>query len=132
VDGEGNLLIAGGGNHSIHKFTSEGQYLTSVGTQGSGRMQFYYPTGIAFNASNNKVYVGDTENYRVQVLNPDLTFSGTFGEHGSGKGQFKELYGITCDSTGNVYTTDKSNGRIQVFTAEGRFLRFYVWEVWSW
>ena len=87
MDGEGNILVANSGNDCIQKFASEGQFLTSVGTYGSGHLQFSFPTSIAFNASNNKVYVTDTYNYRVQVLNSDLTFSSTFGKSGSGKGE---------------------------------------------
>jgi tripartite motif-containing protein 2/3/tripartite motif-containing protein 71 len=56
--------------------------LRTTSTQGSGHLQFSGPTGIAFNASNNKIYIGDTNNHRVQVLNSDLTFSSTFGKEG--------------------------------------------------
>ena len=122
VDGEGNILVADSRNHRIQRFTSEGQFLTSVGAEGSGHLQFSYPTGVAFNASNNKVYVADAGNHRIQVLNYDLTFSSTFGKSGSGKGQSSDPRGIACDSTGKVYVADCSNHRIQVFTAEGKFL----------
>lgn len=67
-----------------------------------------------------KVYVADL-NHHVQVLNPDLTFSKSFGKEGHGKGQFTYLYGVTCDSTGLVYVA--SDTRVQVFTSEGKFLR---------
>ena len=123
VDGEGNILLADCENHRIQRFTSEG--LTSVGTEGSGHLQFSYPTGIAFNASNNKVYVVDTDNHRVQILNFDLTFFSTFGMKGSGKGQFNYPQGIACDSTGKVYVADRPNHRIQVFTAEGKFSHMF-------
>ena len=62
---------------------------------------------------------------RVQILNSDLTFHSTFGKRGSGKGQFYEVYGIACDSTGKVYVADSINDRIQVFSAEGKFLRMF-------
>ena len=122
VDGEGNILVADSWNHCIQRFTSEGQFLASVGTYGSGHLEF---SGIAFNASNNKVYVADAYNHRIQVLNSDLTFSSTFGKSGSGKGQFKDPWGITCDSNGKVYVADHSNHRIQVFTAGGKFLHMF-------
>ena len=120
VDGEGNILVADYGNHHIQKFTTEGQFLAAVGTWGSG-----YTSDIAFNTSNNKVYVMDHLNHRVQVLNSDFTISSTFGKQGSGKGQFSCPYGIACDSTGKVYVVDSDNHRIQVFTAEGKFLRMF-------
>ena len=122
VDGEENILLTDSGNHRIQKFTSEGQYSTSVGT---GYLQFSYPTGIAFNASNNSLYVGDTNNHRVQVLDSDLTTSRTFGKRGSGRGQFSSPCGVASDCTGNVYVADQDNHRVQVFTAEGRYLRMF-------
>ena len=125
VDGEGNILVTDFNIHRIQKFTAEGQFLAAVGTEGSGPLQFIRPTDIAFNTSNNKVYVMDYVNHRVQVLNSDLTFSSTFGKEGSGKGQFTQTWGIACDSTGKVYVADTNNNRIQVFTAEGKFLRMF-------
>ena len=56
MDGEGNILVADYENDHIQKFTEEGQFLTAVGTKGNGPLQFDRPTGIAFNAMNNKVY----------------------------------------------------------------------------
>lgn len=53
------------------------------------------------------------------------TFSGTFGRKGSGMGQFRHPWGIACDRTGNVYVADSFNNQIQVFIAEGEFLRMF-------
>jgi tripartite motif-containing protein 2/3/tripartite motif-containing protein 71 len=122
VDGEESILVADRNNHCIQRLTSEGQYYT-MGTKGSRHLQFSSPTGIAFNASNNKVYVGDTNNHRVQILNSDLTFSSIIGKWGIGKGQFIYPHGVACDITGNVYVADSGNHRIQVFTAGGKCLR---------
>ena len=83
VDVEGNILVVDGFNHRIQKFTEGGEFLTAVGTKGNGPLQFKYPYHIALNASNNKVYVADANNHRVQILNFDLTFSGTFGKAGT-------------------------------------------------
>ena len=112
-------------NHCIQKFTTTGEFLTAVGTKGSGPLQFNDPLDVTFNATNNKMYVVDCLNHRVQVLNSDLTFSNTFGKEGSVKGQFKYPWSIACDSTGKMYVTDSRNHRIQVLTAGGKFLRMF-------
>ena len=117
VDGEGNILTADCWNSCVQKFTEGGQFLTAVRY---GSLHFSKPRGIAFNASNNKVYVADTDNHCVQVLNSDLTFSKVFGSLRSGKGRFSSPHGIVCDNAGKVYVADTNNDRIQVFTAEGR------------
>ncbi len=62
-------------------------------------------------------------NHHVQVLNSDLTYSSTIGRQGSGNGEFDSPWGISCDSTGKVYVADTGCHRIQVFTAEGTFMR---------
>ena len=123
VDGEGNILVADRLNNRIQKFTAEGQFLTAAA--GSGHLQFNCPTDIAFNTINNKVYVVEKLNHRIQVLNSDLTFSSTFGRQDNSKGQFSYPYGIACDSTGKVYVADTHNQRIQVFTAKGKFIRMF-------
>ena len=98
VDGEWNTLVADGDNHRIQKFTPKGQFLTAVGAIGNGPRQFDRLTDIVFNATNKKVYVTDSNNHRVQVLNSDLTFSSSFGKRGSDNGQFTFPCGIACDS----------------------------------
>ena len=128
VDGEGNILVTDGGNDCIVKFTADGQFLASVGSSAVGGtrhpLHFASPYGIAFNASNNKIYVSD-DTGRVQVLNSDLTFSSAFGTTGSAEGCFMSPRGIACDSSGKVYVADSGNSRIQVFTADGLFLKLF-------
>ena len=108
--------------HCVTKFTLEGQFIASVGSEGSGRLQFNIPFAIAYNDTNNKVYVCDTLNHRITILNLDLTFHGSFGSKGSETGQFNNPFGISVDSRGNVLVADCSNSRIQVFDASERYL----------
>ena len=112
VDGEGNILVADCGNCRIQKFD---RFFMPVQTSGS--VLLVKPTGIAFNASNKKVYVVDTAGGHIQVLNPDLTLCSTFGD-----GLFRSPYGIACGSTGKVYVTDSQDHHVLVFTEEGEHL----------
>ncbi len=52
VDGEGNILIADSDNKRIQKFTPSGQFLNVTRD-----VQLSNPYGIAFNSSNNRIYV---------------------------------------------------------------------------
>ena len=124
LDGKGNIFVAEMGNHRVQKFNIQGQLLESAGMAGKGPEQFQDPKGLAFNFVNNKVYVADVN--RVQVMNSDLTFHGSFGRQGSGEGQFSNASGIACDNRGNVYVSDKENRNIQVFAAEGQFLKTFL------
>ena len=50
--------------------------------------RFWNPQGLAVDAAGN-VYVADTGNDRIQVLGNDGKPRLSFGEHGSGPGQFR-------------------------------------------
>lgn len=47
----------------------------------------------------------------------------SWGEAGTGPGQFAEPRGVAADARGNLYVADSKNGRIQVFGIQGQFLR---------
>ena len=109
-------------NQRIHKMNMNGDDIKSVGRKGSGLLEFRKPAGLAISPETGLIYVADRGNDRVQVLNPDLTFSHTFGSRGSGDGEFNCPNDVAIDSEGLVYVTDHDNHRIQKFTPEGKFL----------
>ena len=122
ITDDGYILVADYGNHKIQKISMDGQYVTSVGSNGTGTLQFKYPTGIALSPVKKRIYIADRDNHRIQVLNHDLTFCHTFGEEGTGNGEFKGPRDIAIDSDGLVYVTDYNNHRIQKFTHDGKYL----------
>uniref|UniRef100_A0A1X7UZM7 SMP-30/Gluconolactonase/LRE-like region domain-containing protein n=1 Tax=Amphimedon queenslandica TaxID=400682 RepID=A0A1X7UZM7_AMPQE len=69
-----------------------------------------------------QVYIADSGNHHIQVLNPDLTFSHSFGSEGSANGQFQSPTDIAIDSQGLVYVADQCNNRIQKFSPDGKFV----------
>ena len=123
VDGDSNILVVEGTAHRIQKLTSTGNFIETVGKKGNKLLEFSEPIGIAIHPLSKKVYVADRNNNRIQILNPDLTFSSSFGSQGSGIGQFQYPWDVAFDSTGNVYVADNWNHCIQVFTPEGKLLR---------
>ena len=78
--------------------------------------------GVAVCPITGQVYVADWVDHCVQVLNPDLTFSRSFGCHGSGNGQFLHPCNIAFDTDGLVYVTDSGNHRVQKFLSDGKFV----------
>jgi tripartite motif-containing protein 71 len=46
-----------------------------------------------------------------------------WGGAGAGPGQFVEPVGLAADPSGRIYVADTGNHRVQVFDAEGKFLR---------
>ena len=43
IDSSGDVYVADSGNNRIQKFDSDGNYITSWGSLGSGNGQFIYP-----------------------------------------------------------------------------------------
>ena len=126
VDNEDNIYVLDYNNYRVQKFTSEGQFVAAVGSQGSNHLQFNSPVGICFNKANNALYVCDNGNHRIQVLSTDLTFKSSFGTQGNGNGQFQNPRDAALDDANNLYVTEYYSHRVQVFTAEGRFLRAFT------
>jgi tripartite motif-containing protein 71 len=52
-----------------------------------------------------------------------VTLAARWGSQDNGDGEFFGPHGIALDVAGNVYVTDVNNNRVQVFGADGRFLR---------
>ncbi|NPV48464.1 MAG: hypothetical protein HPY69_16110, partial [Armatimonadetes bacterium] len=94
------------------------------GSQGSGPLQFYYPTGIALDA-DGKVYVVEYYNHRVQRFASNMSYLSQWGGNGSSDGQFSYPWGIVISGEKKVYVSDTSgsnNNRIQIFQLTGFFL----------
>jgi tripartite motif-containing protein 2/3/tripartite motif-containing protein 71 len=123
VDDDGNILVVEDSGCRIQKFTSTGRFIKAVGGRGHNFLEFNSPIGVIVHPLNKKIYVADRVNHRIVILNPNLTFSSSFGSEGRDNGQFKYPWDVACDSTGKVYVADSNNHCIQVFTAERRFLR---------
>ncbi|MBI3755027.1 MAG: tetratricopeptide repeat protein, partial [Deltaproteobacteria bacterium] len=89
--------------------------------RGSGNGQFYEPAGIAV-SSDNRIYVVDSENNRVQIFDQAGQFIKAFGAKGKEAGQFRMPYGIAIGADGKLFVTDSKNSRVQVFDKDGGFL----------
>lgn len=89
--------------------------------EGSGNSQFYEPAGIAV-SSDNRIYIVDSENNRVQIFGKDGQFIKAFGAKGKGAGQFRIPFGIATGKDGKLFITDSKNSRVQVFDKDGGFL----------
>jgi len=120
VDDEGNIYVVDTGNSRIQKFTNNGEFLSSWGTEGFEDGQFQHSTGIV--VYENNVYVVDGERDIVQKFDSDGNFILKWGISGNENGEFDEPQGITIDSNGIVYVADSKNHRIQQFTTDGEFL----------
>ncbi len=100
-----------------------------LGGPGSAPGLFQGPRDVAV-APDGTLYVADTFNHRIQHLTPDGEVLHVWGSpttleftEAPPPGTFNEPWGIAVDAQGRVYVADTWNHRIQVFTAEGEFVR---------
>ena len=120
VDKNGNIYVSDLGISSLLKFTKEGKLMKVVGRKGTQPGEFRDLTFMKF--INNKLYVCDRGNHRVQILNTNLEYVNSFGSCGSGDGQFNMPNDIAQDGAGHLYVSDTDNHRVQVFDCNGQFL----------
>lgn len=128
VDADGNVWAADVAGHTIFKFSPAGRILMVFGNAGKtpGNNEavhaFNRPTGVAFGA-NGDVYISDGyENSRIVRLNKDGEHLRHWGTKGTGDGQFNLVHDVAVDSRGRVYVCDRTNSRVQIFDADGKFL----------
>ena len=95
-----------------------------------GELPFSAPRDIA-TAADGSLYVADSRNHRIVHLDASGLFLNAWGSYGNvldGEvpgGLFNEPWGLAVGADGLVYVADTWNHRIQVFTAQGEFLRMW-------
>lgn len=72
-----------------------------------------------------KLYIADTGNNRIVILDRDLQLAGVIGEfaHEGKKDGLNQPQGVFVDPDGNVYVADTDNRRIVEFDASGKAKR---------
>jgi DNA-binding beta-propeller fold protein YncE len=141
IDKDDNIWAADKGSDMVIKFDPEGRVAMVFGRkqeasdEGTAPLkhpkpplppvdgQFRQVTDMAWDAADN-TYISDGYiNSRVAKVDKNGKWLMSFGEPGSGPGQFNTPHSIAADAKGNIYVADRGNRRIQVFDGEGKFLR---------
>ena len=124
---DGSVYCADAGDHTVRKFTTDGTLLMTIGEKdrpsapNSGE-PFNRPTQVAVDLNSGDLFVSDGySNARVHkyTAEGDLLFS--WGESGTGPGEFNTVHNVAIDDDGWVYVADRENHRIQVFSSTGEF-----------
>ena len=106
--------------------TRDLRVVRSFGTKCSGGGQFNLPFNIVFD-EDNKLYVTDNYNDRVQVLTTEGQFLGAFSQKAKGK-KLYHPWAIAIDSSNTVYshprepTSLHSGGKDQTTDSSATFL----------
>ncbi|MEO8006006.1 MAG: peptidyl-alpha-hydroxyglycine alpha-amidating lyase family protein [Betaproteobacteria bacterium] len=120
------LYCTDDGDHSVRKCTLDGKVLLTIGIPGkptpymSGE-PFHRCTHTALSPRGD-IYISDGYgNSRVHKYSPDGKLLKSWGESGTGPGEFNIPHNLCCDPDGWVYVADRENHRVQVFDGEGKY-----------
>ncbi len=90
--------------------------IKSIGHAGTSPGEFNRPEGLCVDAQD-RLYVADSCNHRIEVFSNDGQFIRAYGHAGSGKGELSYPYDICVDKQGRQYVCEFGNSRIQIFDA---------------
>jgi peptidylamidoglycolate lyase len=128
IDRDDNVWLTDRALQQVFKFSHDGRLLLTIGTEsapGLDATHFHLPADIAF-AADGSIYVADGYgNNRIAKFSPDGKFRLDWGRKGSAEGEFDLPHSIAVDAQGLVYVADRNNARIQVFDANGKFLKIW-------
>ncbi len=126
-------------DHTIKKFTPDGTLLLTLGKSGSpsdtgatsqdfrtirqAGGPFHYPTNVALAADGSLFITDGYGNARVHKFSREGRHLLSWGEPGTGPGQFRLPHGIAVGPDGTVVVADRENSRLQFFTPDGQFLK---------
>jgi hypothetical protein len=101
-------------------FDDGGSLLRTIGARGDEPGRFNAPTHLSF--AEGRLFVSDTLNARVQVLQSDGTPVRSVGRRGLYVGNLTRPKGVTTDSHGNLYIMEGYYDHMLVFSRQGEFL----------
>ncbi len=127
TDAKGNLYVVDGSLKRVLVYDAEGNFLRNL----AGDLKLSRPSGIAIDNARRRIYVVDlggveSEEHRVRVIDID---SGRalfdIGKRGEGPGEFNLPRDAVVGPGGELYVVDGGNFRIQVFDADGKFVKTF-------
>lgn len=116
VDKRQGVMYLSNGGSKIIKATLDGRAISSVGTHGSGELQFNMAMGLCLDDQAN-LYIADYHNCRLQVFDSQLSFKASV------KCRTSNVQGVAIDADGNVHTATSSG--LAAYSKEGLWLDSY-------
>ncbi len=125
---DGNVLVTDTGNKRLRLYDAQGNHLSDYGEYGFDLGQFDEPVGLAYDASREIVYVADTWNQCVQVLEyqdgrfiPQTPWeiAGWYGQS-----LINKPY-MSVGQGGQLFIADPEAGRVLVYNPDGTIAYFF-------
>jgi streptogramin lyase len=147
IDRHDNIWVTDKGSDMIIKFNPEGRVAMVFGRKQEASDEetaplkhpnpplpaepgrFRQVTDVAWDSAGN-TYISDGYiNSRVAKVDSNGNWLKSWGDRGTGPGQFHTPHSIAVDRNDHIYVADRSNRRIQVFDTDGNFLRQFTIDV---
>lgn len=105
-------------NHRIIVLDAGGRFKMKLGSAGEKEGELAYPNDLA--ADKGKVFVSDSNNYRIQVFDEVYKTGKVFTETPEGQQLFGSLTrGIAVDTKNQVWVVDTLSHKVKVFDETG-------------
>ena len=128
IDKEDLLYLIDDGAHCVHKCSPKGDFIFTLGTPGlpspwqEGGI-FNRPTDLTIDSDKNLYVTDGYGNSRVHKFNSKGKHILSWGEPGTGPGQFSLPHNIAFIEGGFLAVCDRENFRVQVFDLSGNFIQ---------
>ena len=99
-------------NHCILVYQLDGKFVSRIGKEGSGKLQFKHPWGISTDESNNDIYICDSNNNRIQIISENLQYKSEFGKDTLRYPTDIHLY------KDNIFILDESNPCLHIYNRD--------------
>lgn len=123
INSRGDIFVSEYGLvERIQRFSHHGtNFIQAFGAPGTAIAELNRAEGLGI-GPDDRLYVADSCNHRIQIFSPDGKFISAFGRAGSAPGQLSYPYDIRIDADGNRYVCEFGNSRVQIFDRDGRTL----------
>ena len=125
IDADDNIYCTERETHVMRKFTTDGELLMTLGTPdvpGGEGEPFNLPTDLAL-GPDGEMYISDGYgNARIHKYSPDGELIKSWGQPGTGPGEFDLPHCVRVDPRNRLMVADRENNRIQFFTLDGEYI----------
>lgn len=120
----GRIYVADTTAHDVKVFSDADELLHTLGQRAGvdaeDNGQLNSPTHIAF--AQDRLYVADSINARVQMYDAQGAPAGTLGQRGLYVGNLVRPKGVTVDGDGNLYVVESYYDYLLIYNRRGEFL----------
>tara|TARA_B100000686_G_scaffold352891_1_gene456398 strand:- start:223 stop:1269 length:1047 start_codon:yes stop_codon:yes gene_type:complete len=121
INNQFEIFVSDTYNDRIQVFSLNGEFIRTIG--GSAKLNMPWKISMG---PDDHIYVADWANDRICLFSQEGDFLTSYGETGTGNGQFMRPSHVISDEEGYIYVCDWGNERIQVLDSAGAFIQSHL------